>query len=68
MAMFETLARVMTGPQYTLKIRCNACDHRAEWGRQEAFDRLGADSSPYELRRKLICITCGERGNVSAWV
>jgi DNA-directed RNA polymerase subunit RPC12/RpoP len=59
--MFETLARVMTDPLDTLKIQCQACDHRTVWSRQIAFAMLGADTSPNEARRRLICKKCGHR-------
>jgi hypothetical protein len=65
MAMFETLARVMTASQDTLKIHCDGCGQRAVWTRQEAFDRLGPDCSPYTVRRKLICKKCGGRERVT---
>lgn len=65
MAMFETLARVMTDSRDTLKIHCHACGHHAEWSRQAAFDRLGPDSAPYDVRRKLICAKCGVRDQAS---
>lgn len=65
MAMFETLARVMTDSRDTLKIYCGACQHNAVWSRKEGFDRLGPDSSPYTARRKLICKKCGARTQVS---
>lgn len=61
MGMFETLARVMTASQATLKIECGACGHKAVWNRRTAFDRLGADASPYTARRQLICSRCGDR-------
>ena len=68
MAMFETLARVMTDPRATLKIKCGACLHDAVWTRLEAFARLGSDSAPYDIRRKLICGKCGGRSQISVWV
>ncbi len=68
MTMFQTLARVMTAPADTLQIHCLACQHRAIWTRKEAFDRLGPDSSPYEVGKKLVCGQCGARNRASVTV
>ena len=68
MAMFETLSRVMADPRATLKIKCGVCLHDAVWTRVEVFSRLGADSTPYDIRRKLICKSCGGRSQISVWV
>jgi hypothetical protein len=68
MTMFETLAKVMSSSADTLKIHCLACQHRAVWTRQEAFDRLGPDSGPYIVGKKLICERCGARNRASVTV
>ena len=59
--MFQTLARVMTRPGQTLKLRCGSCDHEAAWPRARAFAVLGADCSPHDVRRRVKCGRCGER-------
>jgi hypothetical protein len=63
--MFQNLRRMMGGG-VTLKIRCEACDHAAEWTRDEAFRWLGPDASPFEVRRKLVCRLC--RGRARVWI
>jgi hypothetical protein len=68
MGMFETLARVMTAPGDTLKVRCQVCGHRTDWRRKEAFERLGADTSPFTARRRLACGRCGERTRLEVWI
>lgn len=68
MGMFETLARVMTSPGDNLKVHCQACGHRAAWTRSEAFERLGADASPFTARRRLACGRCGERVRLEVWI
>jgi hypothetical protein len=65
--MFETLGRVMTSPAATLKLRCEACGHRSEWSRKKAFATFGPDASPYAIRRRLICGSCGERLRLESW-
>lgn len=59
-SMFETLGRVMLSPRATLKVRCLACGHGAEWSRLRAFAVFGADASPFMVRRALVCGACGE--------
>lgn len=68
MGMFETLARVMTAPGDTLKVECQVCSHRTAWTRAEAFERLGADASPFTARRRLACGRCGERSRLEVWI
>jgi hypothetical protein len=63
--MFETLRRVVTSADATLKLRCEACGHRAEWTREQAFTVFGPDAAPYDIRHRLKCNSCGERGGVS---
>ncbi len=63
MQMFQTLARVMRGPAVTLRITCEACGHVAVWTRAQAFERLGPDSAPADVRRRLCCGACGHRGD-----
>lgn len=65
--MFETLHRTMQGND-TLKIRCEVCHHTAVWSRIDAFERLGPDASPYEVRRKLRCSECSTKARMVVWV
>jgi len=66
--MFETLARVMLAPGDTLKIECEACGHRLELSRRDAFAMFGADASPFVVRRRSRCAACGERRRVAVTV
>ncbi len=52
----------------TLKIECEACQHRATWTQDEPFQRLGPDATPYEVRRRLICGGCGSAGWMRVWI
>jgi hypothetical protein len=61
--MFETLARVMA-PADTLTVRCEACGHEARLSRAEAFEMFGPDAAPYDIRRRVRCGCCGERGRI----
>jgi hypothetical protein len=61
MTMFQNLRRVM-GEASTLKLECEACGHEARWTRSQAFARLDPDASPYEIRTRLRCESCGARG------
>ena len=63
--MFQNLRRMMPGSE-TLKIRCEVCDHAAEWTSEEAFRWLGPDASPFEIRQKLVCRLC--RGRAHVWI
>jgi ribosomal protein S27E len=65
--MFQNLRRSMA-QSATLKIECESCAHRTEWGQAEAFDKLGPDASPYEIRRRLRCNKCGDRQHVRVWI
>jgi hypothetical protein len=67
MALFENLGRTMTGPADTLKIECG-CGHRAVWSRQAAFARLGAGSTPSDVRRRLKCTSCSGKSYVRVWI
>ena len=66
--MFETLGRVMTGSNQTLKLRCGACGHTDEWTRDQAFATFGPDAAPYLVRHRLICGSCLARGRAEVWI
>jgi hypothetical protein len=67
MTMFQTLHRMMTGAA-TLKIACEGCGHEATWTAAQAFDRLGAGATPADIRRRLICRSCGRPGRARVWI
>ena len=66
--MFETLQRVMTSRNDTLKLRCTACGHQDEWARDKAFTVLGGDACPYIARHRLVCGECYARGRAEVWI
>ena len=68
MAMFETLARVMTLPSHTLKITCEACEYRAVFTREQAFQLFGRDAAPYDVRDYAVCTKCGERSRINVTI
>jgi hypothetical protein len=63
--MFQNLRRSMT-PSATLKIACEGCGRNAVWTQAEAFQRLGPDSTPADIRRRLACRACG--GQARVWI
>ncbi|HEY0435963.1 MAG TPA: hypothetical protein VGC92_04945 [Phenylobacterium sp.] len=67
MTMFQNLRRTMAGAA-TLKILCEGCGHGATWTHAQAFGRLGADATPFEIRRRLACGACGRAGRVLVWI
>lgn len=67
MMMFQTLHRVMK-PTDTLKIRCEGCGHGADWPQRLAFQRIGPDATPSEVRRRLRCSQCGESVHLRTWI
>jgi hypothetical protein len=58
----------MLSPTDTLKVECGTCGHRATWRRSEAFDRLGPDVMPCDVRERLRCSVCSERSNLRVWI
>ncbi len=66
--MFETLQRVMSDDADSLNLRCEACGHGARMSRARSFAAFGADASPFEIRRRLICTACGARGQTRVWI
>jgi DNA-directed RNA polymerase subunit RPC12/RpoP len=66
--MFETLRRVMSNAGDTLKLRCEACGHRAHMTRERSFARFGPDANPYEIRHRVACKACGARGHSTVWI
>ncbi len=67
MTMFQTLHRMMANAT-TLKIACEGCGHRANWTCAEAFQRLGSDATPFEIRRRLTCGGCGQPDRARVWI
>jgi len=67
MGMYETLSKVMS-PSDTLKLACEACGHRAELPRAQAFKRFRADATPFTIRRRSKCAACGERQRIQVSV
>jgi predicted RNA-binding Zn-ribbon protein involved in translation (DUF1610 family) len=64
MMMFQTLQRVMTGADQTLRLECGACGHAAALVRDDAFALFGPAAGPYEIRRASRCRQCGEREKI----
>lgn len=67
MTMFQNLHRMM-GEAATLKMACDGCGHEATWTARQAIDRLGADATPADIRRRLKCKDCGQAGRVRVWI
>jgi hypothetical protein len=67
MTMFQNLHRSM-GPADTLEIVCEGCGRRASWRQAEAFRKLGSDATPADIRRRLVCTGCGQRGGARVWI
>jgi hypothetical protein len=65
---FETLSRVLTSPEHTLKLRCDACGHQDVWDREKAIAMFGGDASPYLVRHRLVCGACFARGRSEVWI
>ena len=66
--MFETLAKVMTSDDATLKLRCWNCGYQDEWTRAKALTTFGGDASPYLVRHRLVCGACFARGRSEVWI
>lgn len=67
MTMFQNLRRSLPAHRQ-LGIACDRCGREARWSFSEAVRRLGADASPSEIRRRLVCGGCGTREAVRLWV
>lgn len=67
MTMFQTLHRSMASAQ-TLKMQCEACDHRATLSAREAKAACGPDATPMDIRRRARCKVCGTEGRVRVWI
>jgi hypothetical protein len=65
--MFQSLHRSMT-PARTLKIQCDACDHRVTLSYREAVDACGPDATPMDIRRRARCTLCRAVGRVLVWI
>jgi len=57
--MFQNLQRMLRGGR-CLQLTC-ACGHAVSWTPEQAFQRAGAEATPMDLRRRLICSRCGAR-------
>ena len=64
--MFQTLARTMD-PRAALRIECEGCGRRVAWTKEQACRRLGPDSTPHDVRRRLRCSQCDSR-TVRVWI
>lgn len=58
--MFQNLQRMLRAGR-SLELTCGACGHAASWTPEEAFRRAGAEVTPMDLRRRLICNRCGAK-------
>ena len=67
MTMFQNLSRMLARAA-TLKIACEACGHEANWTAAQAYQRLGPDAIPFDIRRRLICQSCGCKGRSRVWI
>jgi hypothetical protein len=67
MGLFETLSRTMKVTD-TLKLRCDACGHRASFDCATAQALFGPDASPFAIRRRARCRYCGVTGRVTVWI
>lgn len=65
--MFQTLHRSMTSAR-TLKIQCDACDHRVTLSYREAVNACGSDATPMDIRRRAKCRLCRAEGRVRVWI
>jgi ribosomal protein S27E len=65
--MYETLGKLMSASQ-TLKLKCEACGHQAEWPRADAFKRFGMNASAFMIRRRSKCAGCGEGQRIAVWI
>jgi hypothetical protein len=67
MTMFQNLHRSMASDQ-TLKIQCEACDHRATLAPADARVACGPDATPMDIRRRAKCRACGAEGRARVWI
>ena len=67
MTMFQNLRRSLP-PHRSLAIACERCGREVRWSQGEAVGRLGADASPPEIRRRLVCGGCGAREAIRLWI
>jgi hypothetical protein len=67
MTMFQNLHRMLANA-HTLKITCEGCGHEVTWTAAQAFQRLGPDAMPFDIRRRLSCSSCGVRGRSRVWI
>jgi hypothetical protein len=64
----ESLANRMNSEADSLKLKCEACGHQAEFMRAAAWKMFGMGATPHSIRRRAKCILCGERNLVAIWI
>ena len=67
MTMFQNLHRSLAAGQ-TLKLQCDACEHRVTLSQGEAARLCGPDATPMEIRRRARCTVCGAEGRARVWI
>lgn len=67
MTMFQNLHRSL-GADQTLKIQCEACDHRMTLAACDAKALCGPDAAPMDIRRRAKCKVCGTEGRARVWI
>jgi hypothetical protein len=67
MTMFQNLHRSM-GPEQTLKIQCEACQHLATLTASQAKAVCSPDATPMDIRRRAKCNHCRAEGRARVWI
>jgi hypothetical protein len=67
MTMFQNLHRSLAESD-TLKIQCEACQHRVTLSAVEARAACGPDATPMDIRRRAKCRNCGAEGRARVWI
>jgi predicted RNA-binding Zn-ribbon protein involved in translation (DUF1610 family) len=65
--MFQTIRRTLRSDQ-TLKLQCEACDHRLALSAAQARAACGPDATPMDIRRRAKCRVCGAEGQARVWI
>jgi DNA-directed RNA polymerase subunit RPC12/RpoP len=68
MGQIETLGRMMNSDADRLKLECQACGHKTEYARRDAWTIWGMNATPHSIRKRAKCIRCGERVLISVTV
>ena len=68
MGQIETLGRIMESEADRLKLACDACGHKTEYARRDAWRIFGMQATPHTIRKRAKCIQCGERARISVTV